>query len=250
MGHVGVGVVTGLHAEAALVGKHAGPLDWKPEIACLGPGAAAAREAAKSLVDRRVSGLVSFGFAGGIDENIEAGTIVLASEIRSGRQGSLPTNDQWRRALYKTICDDVSVIEAPLAAVDEIVAKTSEKTRLRYKTGAVAIDMESLAVGETALAAGVPFIAIRAISDPALQTLPIMAADAVDHNGKLKPWRIFWSLIRQPGQLGELRRLAANTRAATNSLDMVCRKTLPDFYLPKARGNTIRQLREAGDLHS
>jgi len=84
----------------------------------------------------------------------------------------------------------------------------------------------------------------------ALQTLPIMAVDAVDHNGKLKPWRILWSLIWQPGQLGELRRLAANTRAATNSLEMVCRKTLPDFYLPKARGNTIRQLREAGDLHS
>ncbi len=246
----GPGLVTGLHGEAALIGKHFEDLDRRPMVGCFGPGAISARRAADDLIAKGAGGLVSFGFAGGIDKTIAPGSIVLASEIRSGRQETLPTNSTWRQAVRSRLGSDVEVIEAPIAAVDKIVTQASDKTRLRYKTGAVAIDMESLAVGQAAADADLPFIVIRAVCDPALQSLPVMALEAVDENGRLRLWKIFFSLVRHPGQLGELRRLALNTRSAANALGTVCRRIAPGFCLPDFRGVLIRQLREAGEPHS
>ena len=247
MGPLGrTGIVTGLQGEAALIGKHVRKLERQPIVACRGPGPDNARRAAADAVSSGTEGLISFGFAGGIDETIDAGTVVLASEVRAGRQQSIATNDLWRETIRDEIAGLVEVVEEPIAASDAIVSDAAEKTRMRYQTGAVAVDMESLAVGEIAAQAGLPFLVIRAISDPALQCLPIMAIDAVDEAGRLRFWRILWSLIRHPGQLGELRRLAGNTRAASDALTAVCRLTAPDFCLPDFRGNLIRQLRVAG----
>ena len=246
MGSVGrTGIVTGLQAEAALIGKHVRELDHQPIVVCRGPGQINARKAAEDAATDGAAGLISFGFAGGIDDTVTAGTIVLASEVRVGRQETVTTNDQWRMAVCDKIAGSVSVIEEAIAATDEIVREAAEKTRLRYQTGAVAVDMESLAVSQVAAATGLPFIVIRAVSDPAVQSLPIMAIDAVDDAGRLRFWRILWSLFRHPGQLGELRRLAENTRAAGDALAAVCCLTAPEFCLPDFRGNLIRQLRAA-----
>lgn len=241
------GIVTGLHAEVALIRKLSAKNQAKPLIACHGPGPDAAGRAAKELIGKGVGGLISFGFAGGIDERLAAGTIVLATEIRAGRYDGTQTTDQWRQAVRDAVKWNRSPIEAPIAAVDKIVSNAGDKTRLRYQTDAAAADMESFSIGRAAHDAGLPFIAIRAISDPALQSLPIMALDAVDAQGKLRPGRILWSLIRHPGQLRELVRLADNTRAASDALGEVIRQISPVFCLPDFRGQLIRQLREARD---
>ena len=244
------GIVTGLHAEAALIRKLSPKTGTKPIVVCHGPGPDPARSAAKELIAQGVGGLISFGFAGGIDESIAAGKIVLASQIRDGRRDYTKTTDLWREAVRQTVNWTTDPIEAPIAGVDEIVSEAADKTRLRYETGAIAADMESFSVGEVARDAGLPFIAIRAVSDPALQTLPVLALEAVDEKGRLKIWRVLFSLIRHPGQIGELRRLAKNTRAATSSLTEVCEQIAPHFCLPDFRSQLIRQLRAAGGHHS
>ena len=241
------GIVTGLHAEVALIRKLSPNNQSELLISCHGPGPEAARRAATELIGKGVGGLISFGFAGGIDERLAAGTIVLATEIRAGRYDGTRSTDQWRRAVRDAVEWSRPPIEEPIAAVDNIVSEAGDKTRLRYQTDAVAADMESFAVGRAAHDAGLPFIAVRAISDPALQSLPIMALDAVDAEGKLRPGRILWSLIRHPGQLRELARLSGNTRAASEALSEVIRQIAPHFCLPDFRSQIIRQLREAGD---
>ncbi|NNE21078.1 MAG: hypothetical protein HKN11_00575 [Rhizobiales bacterium] len=241
------GIVTGLHAEVALIRKLSASNQSEPLISCHGPGPEAARRSANELISKGVGGLISFGFAGGLDERLAAGTVVLATEIRAGRYDYTRSTDQWRDAVLNTVNWSRPPIEEPIAAVDKIVSEASDKNRLRYQTDAVAADMESFAVGRAAHQAGLPFIAVRAISDPALQSLPIMALDAVDADGKLRPGRILWSLIRHPGQLRELVRLADNTRAAADALSEVVRQVAPHFCLPDFRRQIIRQLREVGD---
>lgn len=240
------GIVTGLHIEAAMIRKFSPKNRSEPVISCHGPGPEAASRAAKELISKGVGGLVSFGFAGGIDEQIAAGTIVLATEVRDGRHDGTRSTDRWRQAVREAVQWRRQPVEEAIAAVDEIVSDVADKTRLRYQTGAAIADMESFAVGRAAHDAGLPFIAIRAVSDPALQSLPIMAIDAVDAHGKLRPGRVLWSLIRHPGQLRELIRLAGNTRAASEALGEVVRQISPDFRLPDFRGQLIRQLREVG----
>ena len=236
------GIVTGLHGEAALANKYLRKSDFATLIVCVGPGPVAAQKAAEQLVGLGVSGLISFGFAGGIDETVQAGTVLIAKEIRKGRQDTVETDARWSDQLAKLVGSKVAVSRGSIAASDEIVRSANDKTRMRYKTGALAADMESFAIGTVARDAGLPFITIRAISDPALQSLPIMAVDAVGPDGKLKPWRIAWSLIRHPGQFSELLRLAKNTRSASDSLGAVCRLAGPNFAMPDYRGGLIRQL--------
>ena len=217
-------------------------------VSCHGPGRASARRAAEELIDRRVSGLVSFGFAGGLDDSLEAGRIVLATQVRDGRYDYVETTAVWREDVRDALKLEAPAIEAPIAATDHIVREAAAKTKLKYQTDGVAVDMESIEVGRVARRAQLPFLVIRAISDPALQSLPIMAVDAVDSSGKVRPWRVLWSLLRHPGQIAELRRLAKNTGKATSALVQVAGQLAPQFCLRDYRGDVIRQLRAAGRL--
>ena len=210
---------------------------------CRGPGPEAATKAAEELIAQGVGGLISFGFAGGVDEQVAEGTLVLPGEIRQGRYDTAVTNDAWRQAVFKKIRPKLKPLLAPMAAVDEIAVEASDKTEIRYVTGGVAADMESFAVVRAARKAGLPAIAIRAVSDPALQSLPILAVEAVDNDGNLRPWQIIRSILFNPGQIGELRRLAKNTKAASHALMTVCQEISPDFCLPDFRSILIRQLR-------
>ena len=244
MGSLGpVGIVTGLQAEAALARKHANETGAKYLVACHGPGPDQAGKAARDLIRQGAEGLLSFGLAGGLDDNIAAGDVVLATEIREGRYQAVRTTALWREDVFRKLDLERPVIEAPIAASDNIVREASDKTRLKYKTDAVAVDMESFAVGKAAEHAQLPFLAIRAISDPALQTLPVMAVEAMSADGKVRAWKVFWSLIRHPGQIGELRRLAKNTGLATSALVQILGQLGPDFCLRDYRSDLIRQLR-------
>jgi len=225
------GIVTGLHAELALVRKHSAQRPHTPLMACHGPGQTAALAAAGGLIAQGATGLLSFGFAGAIDERIKPGTLLLPEIVRTTDHRDLICDPSWRFRLAKLVIGDFTLEDAPLASVDAIVEDAAAKMKLRYATGAIAVDMESAAVGDAAQSAGLPFAVVRAVADPALQSLPILAVNATGGDGRLKPWRIAWSLIRHPGQIGELRRLAANASAAADSLAGVCKLAGPGFGL-------------------
>ena len=53
-----------------------------------------------------------------------------------------------------------------------IVATQADKARAWIDTGALAVDLESAVVARAAAAAGIPFLVLRAIADPATRHLP------------------------------------------------------------------------------
>jgi len=223
-----IGLVTGLESEAALARRYL-PAESTGFIACEGPGPEAARSAALRLIDQDVNGLISFGYAGGIDRELKAGDLIIATEIRAGRDKAIACTPTWSETLARKLGGQLRVVRAPIAASDTIIETTAEKLKLHYKTGAAATDMESLAVAEVATEAGIAFATLRAVIDTAGQDLPPMAVVAAGPDGKLKPWRILWSLIRQPGQIPALRPLTLNSKLAERTLGKACRLAGPDF---------------------
>ncbi len=246
MGPVKPGIVTGLTSEAAIIARTPGTSPGHPLVVCKGPGQKAARVAAEQAIDAGVDGLISFGIAGGIDNSVTPGTLLLPREVREGRINTYKTDDEWRSAIKAAVRHEACPNEAPLATVNRIVRSAEEKTRIRDKTDAVAVDMESLAVAEAAHEAGLPFVVIRAVCDPALQSLPMLTEVAVGADGNIRPWKVLWSLMRNPLQLKELPRLSANTRSAMTTLFHASSALAPDFRLPDYRGRLIRQLRATG----
>ena len=105
-----------------------------------------------------------------------------------------------------------------------VAGSAAEKCALFRRTGAQAIDLESGVVAQAASDWGVPFIAVRAICDPAERDLPPAALVALDQSGAIGLVRVVASLARQPGQLPGLLALARDAAAARRGLVAVCRR--------------------------
>ncbi len=105
-----------------------------------------------------------------------------------------------------------------LLAGSEIAADAAAKRRLRIVTQAHAIDLESGSVARIAAACGMGFIAVRAICDPAERDLPPAALHAVDRNGGIALIQVLLSVLRRPGQVPALLRLASDAAQARRAL--------------------------------
>jgi len=190
-------------------------------------GGTAAAQTARSLVEGGAQALVSWGMAGGLDPAFTPGTIFLPSEVISPDGATaLPTEQTWREQLGTRMAQQEPgqhrpVTSGRLLTTPKAVGTGADKAMLFQRTGAVAVDMESLAIAEVARARQVPFIAVRVIVDSAGDTLPRAVTAAADSEGHLRIGRLLASLARTPGELPALIRLGGRYRAANRSLAAV-----------------------------
>ena len=195
------GIITGLTAEARL----AAPLG---QTRAGGGTPHGATLAAEHLVATGVTALISVGVAGGLNPALPPGTIVIPANII--------TPDRT----YATDPSLTARLGGPrhiLYAGTAIIVTRAEKALLFGETGADAIDLESGAVAKVAAKYSLPFAAIRALIDPASETLPPAALAALDAAGAIAIGRVLASILRYPGQIPDLVRLvrhAATARAA------------------------------------
>ena len=121
--------------------------------------------------------------------------------------------------LLATLRDAVSDARvALLFGADEIIADTQRKAKLFADTSALAVDMESHAVARAAKAAGVPFLAIRAIADPSDRAMPPAALNAVAADGSTRVLKTLGAAMRDPKQFPALLKLGADSEAALKTL--------------------------------
>ena len=224
-----VGVVCALAAEA----RHLGPAARRHEsltpladgtlLAVSGMGRAAAARSARALVDAGATALASWGMAGGLDPALTPGTIFLPSEVISSDGASITTARQWRERLGSALSAQRPLVQGRLLTSAKAVGSLAEKATLFREKGAVAVDMESLAIAEVAQTRELPFIAVRVIVDSASDALPQAVTAAADSEGHLQVWRLMGALARAPADLAPLIRLARRYRAANRSLAAVAR---------------------------
>jgi adenosylhomocysteine nucleosidase len=192
-------------------------------------GIAAAARGATALVEAGAGALVSWGMAGGLDPSLPAGTVFLPGEVVSTAGTAVTTAAQWRKRLAEAIraqhqaAAESLVMEGRLLTSARAVGSLADKATLFRETGAVAVDMESLAIAEIAQSQHLPFLAVRVIVDSAADALPRAVTAAADSEGHLQVWRLMGALLRTPAQLGPLLRLAQRYRLANRSLAAVAR---------------------------
>lgn len=100
----------------------------------------------------------------------------------------------------------------------QVAVSARDKAALFHRSGAQAIDLESGVVAQAAQARGVPFIAVRAICDPAERDLPPAALVALGEAGGIGLWRVLVSVLRRPGQVPALLALGRDAAAARRGL--------------------------------
>ncbi len=170
-------------------------------------------------------GVVSFGVAGGLCPSLKPGDVVVARCVVTANH-RYETDPRWSQSLRRVL---PSAAEGPVFAADGAVMTVLEKEALFYGTGAIAVDVESGVAAEVAERHGVPFAVLRVVLDPARRSLPLSASVGVRDDGSTDPAAVIRSLVRRPGELAELIRLASDARRANRSL-LGSRQALGPFF--------------------
>lgn len=160
--------------------------------------------------------LVSFGIAGGLAPELCPGDVVVSGDIVS-EAGRWRAEDGLRGRCAR-LAREIGAVEGALFGSGRIIATAAEKRRARNATGALAVDLESDIVARIASAAGIPFVAVRAIADAADRDLPPAALVPLAADGRPQPARVARAVLRRPLQAAALVRLARDTRTALAAL--------------------------------
>src|SRR6185503_7663337 len=159
-----IGVVVGLAAEARIA-------RYLPWLVAIGGGTASgATSAVEALLAQGCDGLVSLGLAGGLDPACRPGMLITPGAVIAGDE-----RHATDVALSRMLGGQTPHV---LLGADAVITSAADKHRLHARTGAAAVDLESAPVARIALAHGLPFAVLRAICDPAEQTLPPAALAA------------------------------------------------------------------------
>jgi adenosylhomocysteine nucleosidase len=198
------GIVVGLTAEARVAERFGYP------VVAGGGTPDGATDAAHRLVRQGVNALVSFGFAGGLDPALRPGAVVIPVSILS----------EGKEYAAEPILADLfgGLTGHRLVAGTVVAARAAIKRHLHVTTQAHAIDLESGSVARVAQDHGLPFAAVRAISDSAERDLPPAALVALDRRGSIDLLGVLASLLRQPAQLPALLSLASDAARARRAL--------------------------------
>ena len=215
-GH-GLGIVAGSAAAARCFARL--PQSVAPLIVTSHGDPGRARAGARQLAARGARAIISFGPAVGLAPVLRPGDLVVAECVVLPSGETIATDLAWRNRLVRCLSPlNPSLKVARLAGRDRLAASAREKRAVFQATFAAALDSESHAIADVAQAAGLPFLALRAVADPAEQSRPQAAYRA--SRGDVYAASILASLGR-PWELPAAWRLARNGRAALATLRLV-----------------------------
>ena len=186
-------------------------------VVCGGVGPEAARRATEAVISlSRPARIVSAGFAGALSQGLRVGDVFEARCIVDARDSSKAETGSG---------DGVLVSFSSVAGIEQ-------KAKLAGAYGAQAVDMEAAAVAKGAEARGLPFTAVKVISDELAFQMPPMerfvAADGSFQSGSfarysaLRPWT--WATVF---------RLARNSSLAAGSLCVKLESMIASFAAVK-----------------
>lgn len=157
----------------------------------------------KYFAQETPSGIITCGFAGGLNPNLDIGAIVY--EMDEGAP--------WERALLNS--------KGKLArfhCAGRVAITVNEKHKLWQVTGMDAVEMESDTIREMARRKGIPSATIRTISDTAHQNLPLDFNRLLTPDHRIDFAKLALRLVFSPRKIAELLRFQSNTIAAAQAL--------------------------------
>ena len=169
-------------------------------------GAAAAARAGAAIAGGRPRALLAVGFCGALDPGLAVGDLVAAERVVDEASGEAFAADAGLLA------------RAPgrrgvLVSARRIARTPAERARL----DGTAVDLESAALARAARDAGVPFLALRAVTDTTRHRLPDFERMTAGTDA-LRPWHAVTYFVLRPLELPRLVRLGPASRRAGRAL--------------------------------
>lgn len=176
----------------------------------------------------KLIGVLSFGLAGGLAPDLQPGDVVLATHVAAGDAHYDVTFD-WHDAMASKLDGSVRLHRGLIAGMNTMLSKAADKAALHAASGALAVDMESHVAAAFAHRHGLPFAALRAVSDPAARGLPKIAAHALRPDGQIDLRKVLGGVARRPGQIPALVMAGIDSERAFAALRS-CRRLLGPLF--------------------
>jgi adenosylhomocysteine nucleosidase len=183
------------------------------------------------LSDRPVKGILSIGYAGGLQEAYKFGDVHIPDEVQSLPplpEGRFRPDPELRGALLQAASSGPwRVHRGRMLTVDRVIFSSDEKRRLGSAYDAGSVEMESAVVAELAQSESVPFAVVRVVLDEASFSLPDMLT-------VFRWWRrkqfakLVSYVVAHPSKLLELLKLHRRSRRASRDLTHLFRGFLLD----------------------
>lgn len=184
------------------------------------------------LVEHGAVALLSWGCAGALSKKAVPGELLLPRTILTEDGHTIYTDTIWHKRWVEHLSRTLDWHEGMLVESSKVIRSEEGKKQLARRSGAVAVDMESAAIGQVASQAGIPFMVIRAIADTADEALPPCIVNMISDKKQIQTGHILSTLIGQPWQWPSMIRLGLHFRAATHTLRVVSKDSDSLFHSP------------------
>jgi hopanoid-associated phosphorylase len=213
---------TGLAAEARIAER-------SPRTQAVAGGGDAAR--LERLLELAIAegcrGIVSFGMAGALGRELRPGACLIGREVVH-ESGRYRTDEAWRARLQAKL-PGARVVG--IAGVDRPLVTQTQKQALFAATAAAAADMESHVAARVAARCALPFAVLRVVADPQARNLPLAALAGMRADGTTDVAAVLRSLGKDPRQIAQLVRVAADAGRAYSALLRCHRRLGPGLGL-------------------
>ena len=210
------GVIVGVKEELSIINKY-------NVLVKIGYGKVNARKVARELA-KKVDCIVSFGFAGSLDPNLNNGHVIIPKNLVTYNNKQKLKLSQKYRLIIKKRLNMTYLNENDLTSVDEIINDKKIKTQLFNKFNVSSIDMESEAINNISREFQIPFIILRVIFDDTKFSIPEFIKKNTDHKGNVKYTKVLVNLIKEPFQIFQFFKLIKYYCVAKNKLRVIANK--------------------------
>jgi adenosylhomocysteine nucleosidase len=236
-----IGIITAMPEETAAVLKKAGcsaknELKGRKIFHCdisghkivlieAGMGMLNAGWAATVLAVEQSDLIISTGFGGAVLPGLSVGDIVAAQQLLHSSASGF---EEIEVGIYgrNSIADSLGFNRGTFISCDAILDKKTLVKQLPDHVSNPVLEMESAAVARVAETQGIPFLGIRAISDPWDEELDFSINEFCDENMKIRIPKVLATIAKRPKIIPQLIRLARTSSVAAKSLAVAMERLL------------------------
>ena len=171
----------------------------------------------KEFAAARPAGVLTCGFAGGLNPKFELAAIAYDMDEES----------PWEKALLKS-----NGTLARFYCAARVAITADEKYKLWRSTGLDVVEMESETIRDFCRKQSVPSATIRVVSDTAHQNLPLDFNRLLTPDHRVDCAKLAARLILSPRKIAELLRFQSQTIAAAQSLGAFLARVIADSRTP------------------
>jgi adenosylhomocysteine nucleosidase len=163
--------------------------------------------------------IISAGFGGAVYDGAKIGDLIWASSIQMVPDVSKNIWDSYNNdRIFKALGSRIGIRKGAILTLNGWMKKKEIRQAISDELSLPVCDMETFPLAHIATQRGVPFHAIRSITDTAEQDISFNPYEVVNRSNNYRLSKVLCLIMRKPGLIPEMIRLCRNSKTASKKL--------------------------------